>query len=134
MEITQKYADIETNDKAQKVAGWLVDKKAVNVVALDVSKVCATVEAVVIATARSPRQAKALADHLRSEAKTAKLEFMGMEGESAGQWVLVDLNDVVAHIFLKDVREFFNLEGLWSKAEPVCFLAADDDASEDGWD
>lgn len=131
----KQYSQRDAAAKARTVAGWLDDKKAEDILALDVSKVCSTTEAMVIATARSERQAKALAEHLRRESKSAAFEFLGMEGQKVGQWVLVDMNDVVVHIFKRDVREYFDLESMWSKGEEICRLgepeAAEDD--EEDW-
>ena len=55
-----------------------------------------------------------------------KIEYLGMEGYKNGQWILVDLNDVVVHVLLNDVRSFFNLEGLWSKAKVIKGAGQDD--------
>lgn len=104
-----------TNDKARLVAQWLADKKAVDIVALDVSRVCPIAEAMVVASAMSSRQAKALADHVLAMCAEKGLGYLGMEGYRQGQWVLVDLNDVLVHVFLEETRTFYNIEGLWSE-------------------
>lgn len=105
--------------KAREVAMWLREKKAAEVAAFDLSGLSAVTESMVIATARSARHAQGLADYLLQKAGEDKLEMLGMEGYEAGQWILVDLNDVLVHIFQEDNRKKFNLEGLWSDAAVI---------------
>jgi ribosome-associated protein len=99
------------------VAGWLREKKAEDLMALDVNGLCGIAEGLVLATAGGVRHAKALAEHVLKMVKQHGIEYMGMEGHQGGNWILVDLNDVLVHIFQADSREFYNLEGLWSEAE-----------------
>jgi ribosome-associated protein len=70
-------------------------------------------ERVVIATGDSNRQVKALADNVQERIKALGSRVYGVEGEAAGEWVLVDLGDVVVHIMHPTVREFYNLEEVW---------------------
>ncbi len=70
-------------------------------------------ERVVIASGDSNRQVKALADRVRERVRELGARVYGVEGESAGEWVLVDLGDVVVHIMHPTVREFYNLEEIW---------------------
>jgi len=112
---TTKKHTIPTSEKVRLVATWLLEKKAKDLVALDVTKVCTITEAMVIATAGSVRQAQTLADHVLTRAAEEKLSYLGMDGYNTGQWVLVDLNDVIVHIFLEESRGFYNIEGLWSE-------------------
>lgn len=113
---TSLSASASTEEKALAVAGWLEDKQAEEVVALDVRAINTANEAVVIATAKNVRHAQALADHVMAQMKESGLEMLGMEGHKTGQWILVDVNDVVVHIFQRPGRGFYNLEGLWSTA------------------
>ena len=73
---------------------------------------------VIICTASSARHARSLADGLTEMCKKEKFELLRTEGYQEGQWVLVDLNDIIVHIFQEPVREMFNLEALWTDAEP----------------
>ena len=84
--------------------------------ALDVSGLASFAETLIIVTATSVRQAQALADDVLERCKQEAIEFLHMEGYNSGQWILLDLNDVVVNIFQSDARELFNLEGLWSGA------------------
>ncbi len=103
-------------DTAAQVADWLEDKQARDILGLDLRGLSEATETMLIASARNLRHAQALADHLLHQVADSKGEMLGMEGYKTGQWVLVDLNDVVVHIFQRDMRDFFNLEGLWAQA------------------
>ncbi|MEW5773101.1 MAG: ribosome silencing factor, partial [Thermodesulfobacteriota bacterium] len=116
----------------RSVAVWLHAKKALDIVALDVAGLCSVAEGLVLATARNVRQAQALADHVLKTAGEEGISYLGMEGYRAGGWVLLDLNDVLVHIFQEDTRRFYNLEGLWADAAPVELdLGPDDDGPGD---
>jgi ribosome-associated protein len=123
----KKNAHLSTRDKAVLVASWLHDKQAKDIVALDVAAVNPVCEAMIVAGAANVRQAKALADHVLERCGAQGLSYLGMEGYPLGQWVLVDLNDVMVHIFQEDMRPFYNLEGLWSEGKPIplSFAAAE---------
>ncbi|WP_236615065.1 ribosome silencing factor [Desulfovibrio sp. X2] len=101
------------------VAGWLRDKKGQDVIVLDVTGICPITEMLVLASATSPRHAKGLASHVLDMAAEQKLEYLGMEGQAEGAWILVDLNDVLVHVFSGDNRELFDLEGLWCEGARV---------------
>ena len=68
----------------------------------------------VIATGRSTRHVKAMADNIVEQVKNAQGQVLGMEGEAAADWILVDLGDVVAHIMLAETRDFYAIEKLWT--------------------
>lgn len=114
-----KHNPIASEDKARLIAGWLFDKKAENVTVMDVAAVSPITEYLVIATATGPRHAKGLASYVLDMAGKEDIEYLGMEGQGEGQWILVDLNDVLVHVFSGDNREFYNLEGLWSEGREV---------------
>lgn len=111
--------NMSVRDKAVLVAGWLLDKKAKDVLALDVTPFNPICEAMVVASAANVRQAKALADHVLERCAELGISYLGMEGYRVGQWVLLDLNDVTVHIFLEEIRPFYNIEGLWSEGKPI---------------
>ena len=73
-------------------------------------------EALVIASATSVRHAQSLADGIGEMCRARNYEYLRMEGYTAGQWILVDLNDIVVNVFLEPVRELYGLEALWNKA------------------
>jgi ribosome-associated protein len=91
----------------------LDEMKAVNVKVLDVHKLTDITDTMVIATGNSDRHVRSIADRVVEHAKKAGFRPMGVEGERDGEWVLVDLHDVIVHIMLPRVREFYRLESLW---------------------
>jgi ribosome-associated protein len=91
----------------------LDDIKAVNVRVLDVRKLTDIADTLVIASGNSDRHVRSIADRVVEFSKKAGFRPMGVEGERDGEWVLVDLQDVIVHIMLPRVREFYRLESLW---------------------
>ena len=110
----------EKPDRAREVALSLaqlaLEKKALDVVVLDVRGLSSYAEYLVIMTAESDPQMTAIADHLEESMKERGERALGTEGAQAGQWVLIDFIDVVAHVFYKDARDFYDLEHLWADA------------------
>ena len=91
----------------------LDDMKAVNVKCLDVRDQTDIADMMVIASGNSDRHVRAIADRVVEFAKKAGFRPLGLEGEREGEWVLVDLQDVIVHVMLPRVREFYRLESLW---------------------
>ena len=110
---------MESEKFAQFVVTALEDLKAVNTVTLDVSGLTDVMDYLVITSGTSNRHVKSLADHVSVEAKKQDVPPMGMEGQDAGEWVLVDFGDVVLHVMLPATRDFYDLERLWSHPEAV---------------
>jgi ribosome silencing factor RsfS/YbeB/iojap len=97
----------------------LDDMKAVNVKVIDVRHLTDITDIVVVASGNSDRHVKAIADRVVQFAKQSDFRPMGVEGAREGEWVLVDLTDVVVHVMLPRVREFYGLENLWEDATPA---------------
>jgi ribosome-associated protein len=108
---------MESEQFAQFVVAALDDLKAVNTVTLDVSGLTDMMDYLVITSGTSNRHVKSLASHVSVEAKKQGMRPMGMEGEDAGDWVLVDFGGVVVHVMLPATRDFYDLERLWTKSE-----------------
>ncbi len=103
-------------DKVESLVLWLEDKKAQDIVALDVTAVNSLTEAVLIVSATTVRHAQSLADGLISHFQDKGYEYLGMEGYQVGTWILIDGNDVIIHIFQQEARSFYHLESLWTEA------------------
>ncbi len=97
------------------VVDALDDLKAVNTVTLDVTGLTDVMDFLVIASGTSNRHVKSLADNVCMEAKKQGQRALGVEGEDAGEWVLVDFGDVVVHVMLPATRDFYDLERLWAE-------------------
>jgi ribosome-associated protein len=99
------------------VAAALEDMKAVNVKVLDVRGIADFCDTLVIASGNSDRHVKSIADRVVEKAKASGVRPIGVEGARDGEWVLVDLNDLIVHVMLPRVREFYGLERLWEGAK-----------------
>jgi ribosome-associated protein len=103
--------------KLQQVAvAALEDIKARDITTFDVRQQTSLYDTLVIASADSSRQVKALANHVRDKLKEAGATILGVEGEQTGEWVLVDAGDIVVHVMQPAVRAYYNLEELWAPA------------------
>lgn len=107
-------------DKLQQTAvAALEDIKARDITLLDVRRQTSLYDAMVIATGDSSRQVKSLANHVRDKLKDAGATILGVEGEQAGEWILVDAGDIVVHVMQPAVRAYYNLEELWAPEAPL---------------
>ncbi len=97
----------------QIIVNSLEDIKAFDITVIDVRKKTSITDYMIIASANSNRQTKALARHLKDTLKDIGKSVANIEGEGDGEWVLVDLSEVLVHIMLPTTRAYFNLEELW---------------------
>jgi ribosome-associated protein len=102
-------------DKLQQVAvAALEDIKARDIAVFDVRQQTSLYDTLIIASADSNRQVKALASHVRDKLREAGATILGVEGELAGEWVLVDAGDIVVHVMQPAARAYYHLEELWA--------------------
>ncbi|AMA72305.1 MULTISPECIES: ribosome silencing factor [Aneurinibacillus] len=104
---------------AQLAAKAAEDKKAHNVVILDLKGLSIIADYFVVCHGNSETQVQAIVDHIKDSAEKAGIVVRGREGYDDARWVLVDLGDVVVHVFHRDEREFYNIERLWKDAPVV---------------
>ena len=94
----------------------LEDIKGFDIIDLDVRKLTSITDYMIIASASSTRQTRALANNVHDKMKDLNVEIVGIEGEGEGDWVLVDIGDIIVHIMTPTTRAYFNLEELWTKS------------------
>ena len=111
--------------KAVRIAKAAVDLKAENVVALDVRDVTSFADVFILATGGSDRHVRAIADAVKGVVEELGEPPLGIEGYDEGRWLLLDLGDVIVHVFQRDVREHYDLERLWSEAPRLDLLDAE---------
>lgn len=110
-------------DVAELVVDAASDKKAEDILVLNVGEVTTIADLFVICSGRGERQVQAIADGIVEKAKAAGRRPLGVEGYDAGRWVLIDLGDVVVHAFVPEEREKYRLERLWGDAPVVLRIA-----------
>jgi ribosome-associated protein len=108
---------------AKKTQSWiqdaLEDAKARDIAVLDVRKISDFTDYMVIATGTSNRHVQSTADKIVDALRTHGVRAVGVEGGKTGDWVLIDFGDVVAHVMREEIRDFYNLEKLWSDARRI---------------
>ena len=109
----------ERLDKLAAITEAALDRKAEDIVVLDVRELTSFADTFVIVTASSDRRARSIADAITESAKHLGDQPLGVEGHDEGRWVLVDLGDVIVHVFQDEVRREYDLERLWSDAPVV---------------
>lgn len=97
----------------------MLDKKALDVRVLHVAPLTSIADYLVIGSAESDRQTRAIADSVVDALSRASQRPLSLEGTTSGQWVLIDFGDVVAHVFRQDARSHYALERLWSDARQI---------------
>ena len=96
------------------------DKKGMDLLALDVRELSSLTDYLLLISGRSDRQVQAIAENIRTEFKLHhNMLPLAIEGMDKGRWVLLDYGEIMVHVFQQPVREFYDLEGLWSEAPEV---------------
>lgn len=108
---------MELEKLKQIIIDALEDIKARDISVLDVSHLTSITDCMIIASADSTRQTKALSDNVQEKLKQHGLPILGVEGEQVGEWILVDAGDVIVHVMQPAVRDYYDLEQLWGASE-----------------
>jgi ribosome-associated protein len=106
---------ISTDDRAIQCAALALDKKAYNVKLLDIRGISTIADYLVLATGTSDKQVIAIADSIRTGLKKFG-KAIDIEGAKEGKWVVIDYGDVIVHVFLEELRHYYNLDELWGAA------------------
>ena len=105
---------MNSEELADLAVDALEEIKGLDIIKLDVSDMTTVTDWMIVASGTSGRHVKALVDNVAEKAKAAGHRPSGIEGESGGEWVLLDVQDVLVHVMLPKIRDFYNLEKLWS--------------------
>jgi len=120
--VTESVAPSPVGDALERAcaaARGALDKKALEPVLLDVRNVTSYTDYILIVSGRSDRQVQAIADGVLEAERNIGVRPLGIEGDTGGQWILIDFGDVVVHVFYHPVREFYDIEGLWNDVPRV---------------
>ena len=121
-------AEITSWEKALLLTRFALDKKACDLVVLDVHEHTSIADYFIVCSGRSDRQVQSIAQGIEENAAEEGLRPYAVEGAQRGHWALIDFSDVIVHVFYEPVREFYDLDGLWGQApkaklpEPVAKL------------
>ena len=110
---------MESTQLIKTVVAALEEIKAYDIEVFEVSGITALFDYIIIASADSNRQTRALANNVQEKIKAAGGRVYSQEGEQSGEWLLVDLGDAIVHIMQPAVRDYYNLEALWDEAKTV---------------
>lgn len=110
---------MRTDELLRVITAALEDLKAQDILVLAAGNITSLFDYMIIASANSTRQTKALANHVQEKVKAAGGKVYGIEGEQVGEWLLVDLGDIVVHIMQPAIREYYDLESLWAESSAI---------------
>ncbi|SDK19693.1 ribosome-associated protein [Methylophilus rhizosphaerae] len=108
---------LSLEDMKLAVVDALEDIKAFDITVMDVHQMTSVTSYMIVASGNSTRQCKAIADNVREKLKEKGADTRGIEGEKDGEWVLVDLGEIVVHVMVPATRAYYNLEQLWSESQ-----------------
>ena len=118
-EITKEMVEQDTRKLAEVIAAACADKKARDIVFMNMEGLSPSTDWFVVCSARSTTQARSIADSVEDKLDELGIPFYHKEGYQDATWVLLDYGDAVCHIFLDESREYYALESLWSEAELI---------------
>ena len=110
---------MKTLEKARLCLEIIQERKAIDPVLMEVGRLTSFTDYFLVASGNSSRQVQAISQHMARRLREEGFKPFGIEGEQEAHWVLMDYGDVVIHVFYQPVREFYDLEGLWTEAPRV---------------
>ena len=113
-QIKKKKSQSGSQLHARRISELMLEKKALDVTIIDVRKITTLTDFFVLCTSESQPQSRAITDHIHQEMKKEKMKAWHIEGYQQLDWVLVDFVNIVAHVFSKDAREYYEFERLWA--------------------
>ncbi len=111
--------EIDAREKAVLLSRFALDRKAYDLVVLEVRELTSIADYFIVCSGRSDRQVQSIAQGIEESLRSKGVRPHAVEGVARGQWVLMDFSDVIVHVFYQPVREFYDLEGLWIDAPRV---------------
>lgn len=115
----KSLAEIGSWEKALLLTRFALDKKACDLVVLDVREHTSIADYFILCSGRSDRQVQSIAQGIEDNAAEEGIRPFAVEGTQRGHWALIDFSDVIVHVFYEPVREFYDLDGLWGHARRV---------------
>ncbi len=112
--ISKPYTACDADQILELITTSLDDDKAENILTIPLRGKSAMADYMIVASGTSSRQVTAMAEHIEFKLKQNKIAILGLEGLRQADWVLIDANDVVVHLFRPEVREFYGLERMWA--------------------
>ncbi|MBF0203576.1 MAG: ribosome silencing factor [Desulfamplus sp.] len=125
--MTKELTDLKEN--LTPYINEIFARKAERVTAIDVRKLTYYTDAIIVVTATSSRQASSIAENVYINLKKVNIMPLGIEGLQEGNWALLDFGDVIIHVFNKETRDFYDIEGLWADAPRLDLSEFDKDSS-----
>ena len=125
--ISKRHTACDADQILELITTSLNDDKAENILTIPLRGKSAMADYMVVASGTSSRQVAAMAEHIEFKLKQNKIAILGLEGLRQADWVLIDANDVIVHLFRPEVREFYGLERMWADdvAEEIVTVGSD---------
>ena len=125
--ISKPHTACDADQILELITSSLDDDKAENILTIPLRGKSAMADYMVVASGASSRQVAAMAEHIEFKLKQNKIAILGLEGLRQADWVLIDANDVIVHLFRPEVREFYGLERMWADniAEEIVTVVTD---------
>ncbi|PID29973.1 MAG: ribosome silencing factor [Candidatus Cloacimonadota bacterium] len=105
----------ENIELLKKFIGWADEKKAENIIKLEIAEVSNFADAILVCSGTGDLHVKAIAENILEKAKAEKILLAGKEGFDSGDWILLDFHQIIVHIFREEIREQYDLEGFWKE-------------------